>query len=86
VTDNIIVPVAQVVTVDFTLQVGSQSQTVEVNSAAPLLTPSTAEVSSAITAQEFETLPIEVSDGGRQLQTFIFTRSYLINTFNRLIR
>src|SRR5215813_1763907 len=73
VTDNIIVPVAQVVTVDFTLQVGSQSQTVEVNSAAPLLTPSTAEVSSAITPQEFQTLPIEVSDGGRQLQTFIFT-------------
>ena len=73
VTDNIIVPVAQVVTVDFTLQVGSQSETVEVNSAAPLLTPSTAEVSSAVTAQEFETLPIAVSDGGRQLQTFIFT-------------
>src|SRR5215475_13017613 len=39
----------------------------------PLLTPSTAEVSSAVTPQEFETLPIEVSDGGRQLQTFIFT-------------
>ena len=53
VTDNIIVPVAQVVTVDFTLQVGSQSETIEVNSAAPLLTPSTAEVSSAVTAQEF---------------------------------
>jgi hypothetical protein len=72
-TENILVPVAQVVTVDFTLQVGSTSQTVEVNSSAPLLTPSTAEVSSAVTAQEFETLPIEVSDGGRQLQTFIFT-------------
>jgi hypothetical protein len=73
VTDNIIVPVAQVVTIDLTLQVGSLSQTVEVNSVAPLLTPSTSEVSSAVTAQEFETLPIEVSDGGRQLQTFIFT-------------
>jgi len=73
VTDNIVVPVAQVVTVDFTLQVGSLSETVEVKSATPLLTPSTAEVSSSVTAQEFETLPIEVSDGGRQLQTFIFT-------------
>src|SRR5205823_10383127 len=31
------------------------------------------EVSSAVSAQEFETLPIEVGDGGRQLQTFIFT-------------
>jgi carboxypeptidase family protein/TonB-dependent receptor-like protein len=73
VTDKILVPVAQVVTVDLTLEIGSTSQTVEVDSAAPLLTPSTAEVSSAVTAQEFETLPLEVSDGGRQLQTFIFT-------------
>src|SRR5438552_5132948 len=73
VTDNIMVPVAQAVTVDFTLQVGSQAETVEVTSAAPLLTPSSSEVSSSVTAQEFETFPIEVSDGGRQLQTFIFT-------------
>src|SRR6202022_3316072 len=33
----------------------------------------TAEVSSAVSPEEFETLPIEVGDGGRQLQTFIFT-------------
>ena len=73
VTDKIVVPVAQVVTVDFMLKVGSQSDTVEVNSTTPLFSPSTAEVSSAVSAQEFETLPLEVSDGGRQLQTFIFT-------------
>ena len=73
ITDNIVVPVAQVVTVDLTLQIGDTTQTVEVTSAAPLLTPSTAEVSSAVSSQEFETLPIEVGDGGRQLQTFIFT-------------
>src|SRR5690349_23226976 len=54
VTDKILVPVAQVVTVDFTLQLGSTSQTVEVNSSSPLFTPSTSEVSSAISAQEFE--------------------------------
>ena len=73
VVDKILVPVAQVVTVDVTLQLGNQSEKVEVTSLAPLLTPSTAEVSSAVSPQEFETLPIEVSDGGRQLQTFIFT-------------
>ena len=73
ITDRILVPVAQVVTVDLTLQVGNQSERVEVTSAAPLLTTSSAEVSSAVSAQEFETLPIEVGDGGRQLQTFIFT-------------
>jgi len=73
IADKIIVPVAQVVTVDLTLQVGSQSDKIEVASATPLLTPSTAEVSSTVSPQEFETLPIEVGDGGRQLQTFIFT-------------
>ena len=72
-TDKIVVPVAQVVTVDFTLQVGDQSEKVEVTSTTPLFTPSTAEVGSSVSPQEFETLPIEVGDGGRQLQTFIFT-------------
>src|SRR6266481_5915745 len=73
IADRVLVPVAQVVTVDLTLQVGNQSENVEVTSQTPLLTPSTAEVSSAVSAEEFETLPIEVGDGGRQLQTFIFT-------------
>src|SRR5947207_2784346 len=73
IADRVLVPVAQVVTVDLTLQVGNQSEKVEVTSQTPLLTPSTAEVSSAVSAEEFETLPIEVGDGGRQLQTFIFT-------------
>jgi hypothetical protein len=73
IADKILVPVAQVVTVDLTLQVGNQSEKVEVTSLSPLLTPSTAEVGSSVSPQEFETLPIEVGDGGRQLQTFIFT-------------
>ena len=73
IADQILVPVAQVVTVDLTLQVGNQSEKVEVTSQTPLLTPSSAEVGSSVSPQEFETLPIEVSDGGRQLQTFIFT-------------
>lgn len=72
VADKILVPVAQVVTVDLTLQVGNQSEKVEVTSQTPLLTPSTAEVSSAVSPQEYETLPVEVDDGGRQLQSFIF--------------
>ena len=73
VAEKIVVPVAQVVTVDLTLQVGNVTENVEVTSQTPLLTPSTAEVGSSVSPQEFETLPIEVSDGGRQLQTFIFT-------------
>ena len=72
VSDHVVVPVAQVVTIDVTLQVGSQTQTVEVTAAAPLLTPSTAEVSSSVTPQEFQTLPIPLDDGGRQPESFIF--------------
>src|SRR5438128_350743 len=73
VVDKIEVPVAQVVTVDVTMQVGTQTQTVEVTGQLPLLTTSTAEVGSAVSPEEFETLPIEVGDGGRNPQTFIFT-------------
>jgi hypothetical protein len=70
---NITVPVAQVVTLDFTLQLGSSTQSVTVTTEAPLLTPSTAEVGSAVTPLEFQTLPIQVGDGGRNPQTFIFS-------------
>jgi Carboxypeptidase regulatory-like domain/TonB dependent receptor len=72
VADHIVVPVAQEVTVNVALQIGSQTQRVEVRAAATLLTPSTAEVSSSITPQEFQTLPIPLDDGGRQAQSFIF--------------
>ena len=72
VADHIVVPVAQEVTINVTLQVGNLTQRVEVTAAAPLLTPSTAAVSSSITPQEFQTLPIPLDDGGRQAQSFIF--------------
>jgi hypothetical protein len=70
---NIVVPVAQVVTIDLTLQVGATTQEVTVTAEAPLLTPSTAEVSSSLTPDEFQMLPIALDDGGRNPQTFIFT-------------
>jgi len=71
--DNIVVPVAQVVTIDLTLEVGAATQSITVTSEAPLVTPSTAEVSTSVTPLEFQTLPIEIGDGGRNPQTFIFT-------------
>ena len=46
VADQVVELVAQVATIDVTLQAGSQTQTVEVTTAAPFLTPSTAEVGS----------------------------------------
>src|SRR5579884_2539069 len=56
--DNIIVPVAQVVTEDITLQVGAAIQSVTVTSAPPLLTPDTAEVGASMSPKEFATLPL----------------------------
>ncbi len=73
IAENVVVPVAQVVTINFNLLLGSATQAVTVTSEAPLLTTGTAEVGSSVTPQEFETLPILVDDGGRQLQTFIFS-------------
>src|SRR5271157_4223329 len=73
VAQNIVVSVAQIVTIDMTLQVGVATQSVTVTTEAPLLTSSTAEVSSSVTPEEFQALPIEVGDGGRNPQTFIFT-------------
>jgi hypothetical protein len=72
VLDQIVVPVEQVVTLDVSLQVGSQTQTVEVTGAAPLITPSSAEVGASISPNEFQTLPIPLDDGGRQPESFIF--------------
>jgi outer membrane receptor protein involved in Fe transport len=72
VAKEIVVPVAQVVTVDLTLKVGSTTEMVTVTSEAPLLTPSTAEVGEAITAEEFQTLPVIISDGGRPLDAFVW--------------
>ena len=69
---EIVVPVAQVVTIDLTLQVGATTQEVTVTTAAPLLTTATAEVGAAITPQEFQTLPVILSDGGRPLDAFVW--------------
>ena len=72
VATDVVVPVAQVVTIDLTLQVGAATQSVTVTTEAPLLTTSTAEVGAAVTPQEFQTLPVIISDGGRQLDTFVW--------------
>ncbi|MCJ7501433.1 MAG: carboxypeptidase-like regulatory domain-containing protein, partial [Acidobacteriia bacterium] len=67
VAENIVVPVAQVVDIPFTLQVGNVAESVTVTSEAPLLTTASSELGNNITPQEFATLPIALDDGGRQL-------------------
>jgi len=72
VRDNIILHVAQTLTVDFSLQVGALTEQVTVAADAPLLDSSTAEIGSYVSKKEFDTWPILVGDGQRQIQEFIF--------------
>jgi hypothetical protein len=73
VIERIAVGTAQTVTGDFTLQVASTRSAVTVVADIPLLTTASAEVSGAVTPQEFQALPIIVSDGGRDAQSFIYS-------------
>jgi hypothetical protein len=71
--DNVILAVAQTLTLDFTLEVGAVTDQVTVSSEPPLLETGTAEIGSYVTKKEFDTWPITVGDGRRQIQQFIFT-------------
>jgi hypothetical protein len=71
--DNVILAVAQTLTVDFSLEVGQVSDTVTISSEPPLIETGSAEIGSYVTKKEFDTWPITVGDGRRQIQQFIFT-------------
>jgi hypothetical protein len=73
VRENVILHVAQTLTVDFTLQVGAVAEQVTVSSDPPLLETSTSEIGQYVSKKEFDTWPITVGDGRRQIQQFIFT-------------
>lgn len=72
VAENIEVLVAQVVTVDFMLELGEVSEQITVTSETPLLESSSSEIGTNINEKEVHTWPIIVGDGTRQLQDFIF--------------
>lgn len=73
VRDNVTLAVAQTLTVDFTLEVGQASEQVTVTAETPALETGTAEIGSYVSHKEFDTWPITVGDGRRQIQQFIFT-------------
>ncbi len=73
VRENIILHAAQTLTVDFQLKVGAVTETITVSAETPLLESSTAEIGRYVTKKEFDTWPIPVGDGHRQIQQFIFT-------------
>src|SRR5262245_3820580 len=73
VADNITLLVAQTLTVDIKLQAGQVTETVTVSASTPPLESSTAEIGRYVTKKEFDTWPVAVGDGRRQIQNFIFT-------------
>ncbi|HZT39899.1 MAG TPA: carboxypeptidase regulatory-like domain-containing protein [Bryobacteraceae bacterium] len=70
--ENAMVRVAQAVNIDFKLELGQISEQVTVAAEAPMLESSNAELSRYVSTAEFDNWPVPVSDGHRQLQSFIF--------------
>jgi Carboxypeptidase regulatory-like domain/TonB dependent receptor len=71
--ENVLLRVAQVMTIDIKLQVGRMNQEVVVSATPELLESDSAEIGQYITTEEYKDWPITVDDGQRQLQTFIFS-------------
>ena len=69
---NVILRVAQNLTVNITLEVGGTSEQVTVTAEAPLLDTGSAEIGRYISLDEYKSWPIFLNDGQRQLQDFIF--------------
>ncbi|HXH48128.1 MAG TPA: TonB-dependent receptor, partial [Terriglobia bacterium] len=69
---NIILRVAQVLTVNISLRLGQVTQQVTVSDTPELLETGSAEIGRYITAQEYKAWPILLDDGQRQIQNFIF--------------
>jgi hypothetical protein len=62
---------AQTLTLDFKLEVDAIQEVLNVS--APVLETSTAEIGQYVTNKEFQTWPVPVGDGQRQIQQFIFS-------------
>src|SRR2546422_6524989 len=71
--ENVILRVAQDLTVNITLELGRVSDTVTVSDTPPLLETGTAEIGRYISVEEFKSWPIIIDDGQRQIQNFIFS-------------
>src|SRR6266566_3833394 len=71
--ENVILRVAQDLTLNISLEVGTVSQNVTVSDQPPLLETSKAEIGRYISVEEYKSWPILVDDGQRQIQSFIFS-------------
>ena len=70
--DGITLRVAQTLTVDMQLELGQVTESVRVSGEPPLLETGTAEIGRYVSEKEFDTWPVPVGDGRRQIQSFIF--------------
>jgi len=71
--DNVILRVAQTLTVNLALEIGEITEQVTVSDKPPLLESGTAEIGHYIAVEEYKSWPIIVDDGQRQIQSFIFS-------------
>jgi hypothetical protein len=65
--------VGQTVTLDFKLDVDTIAELVYITATAPAIETSTSEIGRYVSNKEFETWPVPVGDGQRQIQAFIFS-------------
>jgi hypothetical protein len=69
--DQVTLRAAQTLTLDFKLEVDAITEALTVS--APIIETSTAEIGHYVSQKEYQTWPIPVSDGQRQVQQFIFS-------------
>ncbi len=70
--ENVILRVAQTLTVNVTLELGAVTEEVTVTGAPPLLEAGTAEIGRYVSEVEYDSWPIMVTNGQRQLIDFAF--------------
>lgn len=71
VAENVTLREGQTLTINF--KMGVQGVTEQVTVQAPVIETSTSEIGRYVSNKEFETWPVPVSDGQRQIQSFIFS-------------
>lgn len=72
VAQNVTLRVAQTLTLDFQLEIGQVSEAINVTAEAPQIETGTSEIGRYVSEKEFDTWPLAVGDGRRQIQSFIF--------------
>ncbi len=70
-SDEVTLRAAQTLTLNFKLDVDTITETVNIS--APVIETSTAEIGHYVSTKEFQTWPVPVSDGQRQIQQFVFS-------------